>query len=146
MPWETWTTTLDVAIALADDAGLQLAVDEGDVVRDLVLESTALRVLEYAGNRYELFDPVLDFVGHDAPALRVLVVYFFPAVTLEPADLEVLDNVNPTVADERPKDVERVPDLGVLVPAVVDDDVQLAADLLGPALEDGEVALVARDL
>ena len=63
MPWETWTTTLDVAIALADDAGLQLAVDEGDVVRDLVLESTALRVLEYAGNRYELFDPVLDFVG-----------------------------------------------------------------------------------
>ena len=117
MPWETWTTTLDVAIALADDAGLQLAVDEGDVVRDLVLESRALRVLEYAGNRYELFDPVLDFVGHDAPALRVLVVYFFPAVTFEPADLEVLDNVNPTVADERPKDVERVPDLGVLVPA-----------------------------
>ena len=83
VPWETWTTTLDVAIALADDAGLQLAVDEGDVVRDLVLESTDLRVLEYAGNRYELFDPVLDFVGHDAPALRVLVVYFFPAVTLE---------------------------------------------------------------
>ena len=39
MPWETRTTTLDVAIALADDAGLQLAVDEGDVVRDLVLES-----------------------------------------------------------------------------------------------------------
>ena len=31
------------------------------------------------------------------------------------------------------------------MPAVVDDDVQLAADLLGPALEDGEVALVARD-
>ena len=52
MPWETWTTTLDVAIALADDAGLQLAVDEGDVVRDLVLESTALRVLEYlCGNQ-----------------------------------------------------------------------------------------------
>ena len=117
MPWETWTTTLDVAIALADDAGLQLAVDEGDVVRDLVLESTALRVLEYAGNRYELFDPVLDFVGHDAPALRVLVVYFFPAVTFEAADLEVLDNVNPTVADERPEGVERVPDLGVLVSA-----------------------------
>ena len=63
MPWETWTTTLDVAIALADDAGLQLAVDEGDVVRDLVLESRALRVLECAGDRYELFDPVLDFVG-----------------------------------------------------------------------------------
>ena len=90
MPWETWTTTLDVAIALADDAGLQLAVDEGDVVRDLVLESRTGSVLEYAGNRYELFDPVLDFVGHDAPALRVLVVYFFPAVTFEPADLEVL--------------------------------------------------------
>ena len=52
MPWETWTTALDVAIALADDAGLQLAVDEGDVVRDLVLESTALRVLEYlCGNQ-----------------------------------------------------------------------------------------------
>ena len=63
VPWETWTTTLDVAIALADDAGLQLAVDEGDVVRDLVLESRALRVLECAGDRYELFDPVLDFVG-----------------------------------------------------------------------------------
>ena len=29
--------------------------------------------------------------------------------------------------------------------AVVDDDVQLAADLLGPAPEDREVALVARD-
>ena len=39
MPWETRTTTLDVAIALADDAGLQLAVDERDVVRDRVLES-----------------------------------------------------------------------------------------------------------
>ena len=117
MPGETRTTPLDVAIALADDAGLQLAVDEGDVVRDLVLESTALRVLEYAGNRYELFDPVLDFVGHDAPALRVLVVNFFPAVTLEPTHLEILDNVNPTVADERPEDVERVPYLGILVSA-----------------------------
>ena len=49
MPRETRTTTLDVAIALADDAGLQLAVDEGDVVRDLVLESGC--VLECAGNR-----------------------------------------------------------------------------------------------
>ena len=83
VPWETRTTTLDVAIAFADDAGLQLAVDEGDVVRDLVLESRTGAVLECAGNRYELFDPVLDFVGHDAPALRVLVVNFFPAVTLE---------------------------------------------------------------
>lgn len=52
MPWETRTTPLDVAIALADDAGLQLAVDEGDVVRDLVLESRTGSVLEYAGNRY----------------------------------------------------------------------------------------------
>ena len=42
---------LDVAIALADDAGLQLAVDEGDVVRDLVLESRTGAVLECAGNR-----------------------------------------------------------------------------------------------
>ena len=117
MPWETGTTTRDVAVALADDAGLQLAVDEGDVVRDLVLESRTGAVLERAGNRYELFDPVLDFVGHDAPALRVLVIYLFPAVTLEPAYLEVLDDVDPTVADERPEDVERVPDLGVLVPA-----------------------------
>ncbi len=31
------------------------------------------------------------------------------------------------------------------MPAVVDDDVQLAADLLGPAPEHREVALVARD-
>ena len=63
MPWETRTTTLDVAIALADDAGLQLAVDEGDVVRDLVLESTALRVLEYAGNRVVRSRVVLQAQG-----------------------------------------------------------------------------------
>ena len=31
------------------------------------------------------------------------------------------------------------------MPTVVDDDVQLAADLLGPAPEDREVALIARD-
>ena len=52
MPRETWATTLDVAIALADDAGLQLAVDEGDVVRDLVLESR--RGLESLGEVVEL--------------------------------------------------------------------------------------------
>ena len=128
VPWGD-PDDLDVAIALADDAGLQLAVDEGDVVGILCLNPGP--------------DPCLNTRGiESATALRVLAVYFFPAVTLEPADLEV-SNVYAPVADERPEDVERVPDLGVLVPrlprrsarnealistpvpAVVDDDVQL---------------------
>mmetsp|Transcript_61590 Transcript_61590/g.115950 ORF Transcript_61590/g.115950 Transcript_61590/m.115950 type:complete len:207 (+) Transcript_61590:250-870(+) len=124
--------TPGVGVALADDTGLEKAGDEGDVERD------GVRYLIRGITSDKLLDPILELIGHDVSTAGVVI-------SSRSAHLEVFDHVHTSEAHKRPELLERVPDLRIGVTTVVDDDIEVGAELLYPGVQHCEVALVARE-
>mmetsp|Transcript_35116 Transcript_35116/g.69797 ORF Transcript_35116/g.69797 Transcript_35116/m.69797 type:complete len:220 (-) Transcript_35116:231-890(-) len=133
MAWNPGGTFVGVGVALADDTGLEKAGDEGDVGWD------GVRYLIRGINSDKLLDPVLELIGHDVSTAGVVI-------SSRSAHLEVFDHVHTPEAYKRPELLERVPDLRIGVPTVVDDDIEVGAELLYPGVQHCEVALVAREV